>query len=84
MLEQGDIIGTFVGHEHVNDFAVLWKGIMLCYGRYTGGSTVYHGIPGGNGARIIELTEGVRGFRSWIRIKDGVINDFTYPSEIIK
>lgn len=84
MLEQGDIIGTFVGHEHINDFAVLWKGIMLCYGRYTGGSTVYHGIPGGNGARIIELTEGVRGFRSWIRIKDGVINDFTYPSELIK
>lgn len=84
MLEQGDILGTFVGHDHVCDYAVLWKGIMLCYGRYTGGTTVYHGIPGGNGARIIELTEGKRQFRSWIRIKDGVINDFTYPSALIK
>ena len=84
MLEQGDVIGTFAGHDHINDYAVKWKGIMLCYGRYTGGSTVYHGIPGGNGARIIELTEGQRQFRSWIRIRDGVINEFTFPSALIK
>ena len=62
-----------------------WKGIMLCNGRFTGGKTVYHDMPGGNGARVIELTEGVRQFRSWIRLKgDQVINDFTYPSEWIK
>ena len=85
MQEAGDVLGIFVGHDHVNDYAVSWKGIMLCYGRYTGGKTVYHDIPGGNGARIIELTEGVRQFRSWIRLKDGqVINEFTYPSEWIK
>lgn len=80
MLEAGDVMGTFVGHDHINDYAVNWKGIMLCYGRYSGGNTVYNGIPGGNGARIIELTEGVRGFRSWIRLKDDkVINEFTLP-----
>lgn len=85
MQEAGDVIGAFVGHDHVNDYAVSWKGIMLCYGRFTGGKTVYHDIPGGNGARVIELTEGVRQFRSWIRLKDGVvINDFTFPSEWIK
>ena len=85
MLEAGDVLGVFVGHDHVNDYAVSWKGIMLCYGRFTGGKTVYHDMPGGNGARIIELTEGVRQFRSWIRLKDGnVINEFTYPSEWIK
>lgn len=85
MQEAGDVLGVFVGHDHVNDYAVSWKGIMLCYGRYTGGKTVYHDISGGNGARIIELTEGVRQFRSWIRLKDGqVINEFTYPSEWIK
>ena len=85
MQEAGDVLGIFVGHDHVNDYAVSWKGIMLCYGRFTGGKTVYHDMPGGNGARVIELTEGVRQFRSWIRLKDGqVINEFTYPSEWIK
>ena len=85
MKEAGDVLGVFVGHDHVNDYAVSWKGIMLCYGRFTGGKTVYHDMPGGNGARIIELTEGERQFRSWIRLKDGqVINEFTYPSEWIK
>ena len=85
MQEAGDVLGVFVGHDHVNDYAVSWKGIMLCYGRFTGGKTVYHDMPGGNGARVIELTEGVRQFRSWIRLKDGqVINEFTNPSEWIK
>ena len=85
MLEAGDVLGVFVGHDHVNDYAVSWKGVMLCYGRFTGGKTVYHDMPGGNGARVIELTEGTRQFRSWIRLKDGkVINEFTYPSEWIK
>lgn len=85
MKEAGDVLGVFVGHDHVNDYAVSWKGIMLCYGRFTGGKTVYHDMPGGNGARVVELTEGARQFRSWIRLKDGkVINEFTYPSEWIK
>ena len=85
MQEAGDVLGVFVGHDHVNDYAVSWKGIMLCYGRFTGGKTVYHDMPGGNGARVIELTEGVRQFHSWIRLKGGkVINEFTYPSEWIK
>ena len=85
MQECGDIMGTFAGHDHINDYAVLWKGIMLCYGRYSGGNTVYNGIPGGNGARIIELTEGTREFTSWIRLSDGKqINGFTYPSKLIR
>ena len=85
MLEAGDVLGTFAGHDHINDYAVKWKGIMLCYGRYSGGSTVYHGIPGGNGARVIELKEGEKAFRSWIRLKEGkVMNEFKFPSELIK
>ena len=80
-----DVMGTFVGHDHVNDYAVCWKGIMLCYGRFTGSKNTYYDIPGGNGARVIELTEGERGFKSWIRLHDGkVINGIAYPEDFKK
>ena len=82
MRSQGDIIATFVGHDHVNDYLVNWRSIALCYGRYTGGGTVYNNIPGGNGARVIELTEGSRSFHTYIRIAGGkIINEITYPDD---
>ena len=67
MKEAGDVMGVFVGHDHDNDYAVMWKNILLAYGRYTGGNTVYNHLP--NGARIIVLDEGARTFTSWIRHK---------------
>lgn len=83
MLEARDIMAVSVGHDHVNDYVAEWNDIMLCYGRYTGGSTVYNDVPGGNGARVFELTEGERSFRTWIRLKDGkVINEFSYPIDL--
>lgn len=85
MLQSGDVMGVFVGHDHVNDYVVDWRGILLCYGRYTGGSTVYHDVPQGNGARIIELTEGERSIRTWERIAGGkIINEVNYPQDIRK
>lgn len=70
MLEAGDVMAVFVGHDHVNDYITSWKGIALGYGRYTGGKTVYWDVPWGNGARVIELTEGERSFESWIRLRN--------------
>ena len=85
MLEGRDVMAVSVGHDHVNDFIAEWRNIMLCYGRYTGGSTVYNDIPGGNGARVFELTEGERSFKTWIRLKDGVvINPFNYPADLAR
>ena len=55
----GDVEGIFVGHDHDDDYAVMWHGVLLAYGRYTGGDTVYNNLP--NGARVIELTEGEKG-----------------------
>ena len=82
MLSAGDVMGVFVGHDHVNDYVVDWYGILLGYGRCTGGKTVYHDIPQGNGARVIELTEGSRNIRTWIRIKGGkIINEVNYPAD---
>lgn len=85
MLNAGDVMATFVGHDHVNDYVVNWKGILLCYGRFTGGNTVYHDIPGGNGARVIELTEDSRSFKTWERLKDGkIINEVSYPTDYLR
>ena len=59
------------------------KGILLAYGRYTGGDTVYNNLS--NGARVIEMTEGSTSFKTWIRLKGGeVINPVNYPSDFIK
>ena len=69
MKEMGDVQGIFVGHDHDNDYSVMWQDILLAYGRYSGGNTVYNNVE--KGARIIEFTEGENGFRTWIRTRDG-------------
>ena len=68
-------MGMFVGHYHDNDYAVMWKGILLAYGRFTGGNTEYNHLP--NGARVIVMKEGARTFTTWIRLKGGEIIDKT-------
>ena len=70
--EAGDVMGTFVGHEHVNDFWGELHGIRLCYGRASG----YHsygreGFP--RGARVIQLQEGERQFETWLHLDDGTV-----------
>lgn len=71
-LEAGDVLGTFVGHDHVNDFeGDLW-GVRLCYGR-SGGYGGYGREGFARGARVIRLREGERGFESWIRLDDGTL-----------
>ena len=83
MKEMGDVQGVFVGHDHDDDYAVMWHGILLAYGRYTGGDTVYNNLP--NGARVIELTEGEKGFRTWIRLKDNQVEqNVKFPESFLK
>lgn len=82
MKEAGDVMGVFVGHDHDNDYAVMWKNILLAYGRYTGGNTVYNHLP--NGARVIELNEGSRSFTTWIRVKGKVLDKYVYPTDFVK
>lgn len=83
----GDIMGTFSGHDHLNDFVICWKKtILLCYGRVTGSRrTSHYNLPNGsNGARVVELTEGERGFDSWIRLRTGEkIQSFKYPLDFV-
>ena len=65
--EQGEVVGIFCGHDHLNDFEARLHGIRLCYGRATGYNT-YPEPALARGLRIIELHEGVRGFETWLRL----------------
>lgn len=71
MKESGSILATFVGHDHDNDYVACYKGIALCYGRYSGCNTVYNNIPAG--ARFISIKAGERAFTTWIRDDSGRI-----------
>lgn len=69
MVESGGVMGVFVGHDHDIDYVVAEKGIALGYGRFSGDDTTYNNLR--PGVRMILLTEGQRGFESWIREDDG-------------
>jgi hypothetical protein len=65
--ERCEVLGVFVGHDHVNDFDAELLGIRLCYGRATGYNTYgRRGFP--RGARVIEIFEGERRFDTWLRL----------------
>lgn len=71
MVKCGDVKGVFTGHDHNNDYIAYKDGIALAYGRFTGGKATYGDLE--SGARIIELTEGVSGFTTWLRTRSGNI-----------
>ncbi|MGG1638021.1 metallophosphoesterase family protein [Paenibacillus sp. NRS-1760] len=72
MLAQGDVIATFCGHDHTNDYWGELYGIRLYYGRATGYNTYgKEGFP--RGARVIRLTENERKVESWLRLDDGTV-----------
>lgn len=79
-LEQQDIMGTFVGHDHSSDFIGLWKTIALGYGRQSGAMKDDPRVP--LGCRMVELSEGKRYFESWIWSQSGEEGKFYYPSGI--
>ena len=70
-VECGDVHASFAGHDHVNDYVVKKDDVFLIYGRFSGRNTTYFNLP--FGSRIIELTEGDYGLRTWIREADGGI-----------
>lgn len=83
MKMNGDVMATFCGHDHDNDYSALYHGILLCYGRFSGGNTEYNNLP--NGARIIVLKEGKRSFGTWIHLrKGGTEQKTTYPDSYLR
>lgn len=69
MLESGDVLGTFVGHDHINDYIGVQYGIALAYGRIT--KTMGDPADPKAGGRVIMMKEGERKFDTWIREGNG-------------
>jgi len=70
MLEKGDVMGTFVGHDHINDYIGVYYNIALAYGRVSKIMRNPKEDPLAGG-RIIVLKEGHRKFETWIRDMNG-------------
>lgn len=69
LCEMGSVRGWFCGHDHDSDYSVPYYGILLGYGRYSGGNTVYNHL-GQTGARVIILSED-KPLETYIRLRDG-------------
>jgi hypothetical protein len=81
VLERGDVMGIFCGHDHVNNYVGKYRGIALGYVGVVG----YRGYPhippkdAGNGrargGRVLLLDRTQPGkFKTWMRFLDGSVN----------
>ena len=78
-LDQRDVMGVFVGHEHNNDYIGMMEYIALAYGRVSGWQA-YGNLE--RGARIIELHENEFVFDAWISTPTGTEQHFNFPTGI--
>ena len=80
-IERGDIDAFVFGHEHDNDCAMWYMDKFFIYGRFSGYDSVYSNLKP-EGVRVFEFTEGEEGFRSWIRLYNGEIQqNLRFPED---
>jgi predicted phosphodiesterase len=83
MLESGDVMGTFVGHDHINDYITVFHTIALAYGRVS--KIMKSPEDPLAGGRVIVLKEGKREFNTWIRESNGQkVLSCSYPASFLK
>jgi len=70
-LQQKDVMATFVGHDHNDDFIGSLANIHLAYGRKSGYVSAYKEILE-RGARVIELHENEKEVKTYIRTLNGI------------
>lgn len=76
-IENKDVMGVFVGHDHENNYIGINKGIALGYGQATG-YDAYGDLE--RGGRVIVLEEGNFAFHTWISTPTTHKYDFYYPA----
>ncbi len=75
-IDMKDVMGMFVGHDHDNNYIGVLRNIALAYGAVSG-LDAYGKFD--RGGRVIELFEGERKFKTWIRTNKGVNYIYHYP-----
>ncbi|MDD6262398.1 MAG: metallophosphoesterase family protein [Clostridiales bacterium] len=76
MAKGGRMRGIFVGHDHINDYEGTLHGVRLCYGRGSGYQC--YGLEGmEHGARIIDLFDGEKDFKTAIYLESGKVYEQT-------
>ena len=55
LTEKGDVLGVYVGHDHINSFSIRHRGIILGYTQGCGFHT--YGAGGKRGVRVLTLNE---------------------------
>ena len=82
MVMSGDVMGTFVGHDHINDYIGVLDNIALAYGRVT--KKMKDSSDPLAGGRVIVLKEGKREFDTWIREVGGKkVLECSYPASFV-
>jgi Predicted phosphohydrolases len=82
ILESKDVMATFCGHDHNNNFIGTLNNIALVYGCKTGKDS-YGKLD--KGGRVIVLYEGERKFDTWIHTTNDSVKYFvTYPDAFKK
>lgn len=76
LVQQKDVMGTFCGHDHNNNFIGMYKNIALAYGNKTG-KDGYGDLD--LGGRVILLKEGKFIFDTYITTLYGEKYPFKYP-----
>ena len=86
-IEMGDVKAIVTGHDHDCDYILQYRGVNFIYGRFSGCDTVYnhlgpdgyipsdtHTAPGTvSGCRVFRFSEGEPGFRTWVRLQGGAV-----------
>lgn len=80
--ESGDVMATFCGHDHNNNYIGTLNNIALAYGCKTG-KNAYGRLD--KGGRVIVLYEGERKFDTWIHTTNDSVKYFAvYPDSFEK
>lgn len=84
MLEKGDMLGVFVGHDHNNDYLIDANGkILLAYGRKSGYNSAYDEVLP-RGARVITLHKGERKLDTSVIDELGTHHPYTFIKKEFK
>ncbi len=83
--EMGDVEAIVTGHDHDCDYVLHYGHMYYIYGRFSGCDTVYNhlGREGESkdkvsGSRLFEFKAGEKGFRTWVRLLGGEVQQDLY------